>query len=244
MLEMYKTRPMMTVFITGTTLVIACEILYEGYGLIFNSVRKPRKKQWPITNTDLSIIRSTSVKSQEDLLEERKPAKEWNTVLFFPDRFPENPDSTTKQLFNYFESAKISIHICMYLASHAVIAEVIKKKYMDGLLVQVVTDYDTYTAHNNYGVKLWKRTGKRFHLLNRNKLRPAARPQFMLHFKILFIGIDVRMKATGSFMHHKFAIIDEEALLTGSLNWTKQACKIVNRLQLIKYKCTMRYAVV
>ncbi|CAG7734764.1 unnamed protein product [Allacma fusca] len=35
-------------------------------------------------------------------------------------------------------------------------------------------------------------------------------------------GIPIRMKSTGYLMHNKFVIIDDEALLTGSLNWTVQ----------------------
>ena len=27
-------------------------------------------------------------------------------------------------------------------------------------------------------------------------------------------------------MHHKFAIVDKKVLITGSLNWTTQACSL------------------
>ncbi|GIW80610.1 MAG: hypothetical protein KatS3mg105_2417 [Gemmatales bacterium] len=38
-------------------------------------------------------------------------------------------------------------------------------------------------------------------------------------------GIDIRMDRTGNHMHHKFAIFDEEILLTGSYNWTRSAAR-------------------
>lgn len=36
-------------------------------------------------------------------------------------------------------------------------------------------------------------------------------------------GIQVRIDETGFLMHHKFAVIDGELLMSGSLNWTTQA---------------------
>jgi len=36
-------------------------------------------------------------------------------------------------------------------------------------------------------------------------------------------GIEVRIDNTSNHMHHKFAVIDEEIVLTGSYNWTRSA---------------------
>lgn len=154
LIEMYNSRPVLTLLIAGTTIVIACDLLYEGYNLIFGKTLKTRRRK-------RQDVKKTSTEGEKELqLEVRKPSNLWNTVLFFPDYFPDAPDSSTQQLLNYFQSAKMSIHICMYLASHPGIGEVIRHKYAEGLLVQVVTDYDTYTAHNNCGVKHWRRSGK------------------------------------------------------------------------------------
>jgi len=90
----------------------------------------------------------------------RKPVQLWNTVLFFPDPNPEAEGSPTQHLIQYFREAKVRIQICMYLASYQPLTDIIAEKYADGLLVQVITDYDTYTAHNNWGPKQWKRIGK------------------------------------------------------------------------------------
>jgi len=124
-----------------------------------------------------------------------KPEHIWNRVIFFPDEnFDLNDtDSPTNQLLNYFKEARISIQVCIYLASFPQIEEVISDAKDEGKLVQIVTDHDTSHAHNNYSTTLWRRN-----------------------------GIEVRSRLTGFLMHHKFAIIDEVAVLTGSLNWTKQ----------------------
>jgi phosphatidylserine/phosphatidylglycerophosphate/cardiolipin synthase-like enzyme len=36
-------------------------------------------------------------------------------------------------------------------------------------------------------------------------------------------GIDVRVDYTDHHMHHKFAVIDERTVMTGSYNWTRSA---------------------
>eukprot|EP00012_Vannella_robusta_P003002 CAMPEP_0206182496 /NCGR_PEP_ID=MMETSP0166-20121206/96_1 /ASSEMBLY_ACC=CAM_ASM_000260 /TAXON_ID=95228 /ORGANISM="Vannella robusta, Strain DIVA3 518/3/11/1/6" /LENGTH=73 /DNA_ID=CAMNT_0053597209 /DNA_START=388 /DNA_END=606 /DNA_ORIENTATION=- len=42
-------------------------------------------------------------------------------------------------------------------------------------------------------------------------------------YPLLQSGVDVRMDASPFHMHHKFAIIDDQVILTGSFNWTVQA---------------------
>jgi len=145
---------------------------------------------------------SKEIRSAEEISEEtrafhaRKPPDLWNTVLFFPDLSPDptDPDSTTSKLMFYLENAKMCLQICIFLASLPVFERVILRRKREGLCIQVITDHDTMRAHNNYCCHKFSR-----------------------------VGIPVRTKNTGRLMHNKFIIIDDEALLTGSLNLTKQA---------------------
>ena len=99
--------------------------------------------------------RGGSVKEDEDeelseevkALNARKPPDLWNTVLFFSGA---DEPTTSTQLMFYLENAKMSIQICIYLASLPAFEQVIldKKKY--GLCIQVITDHDTLMAHNNF----------------------------------------------------------------------------------------------
>jgi phosphatidylserine/phosphatidylglycerophosphate/cardiolipin synthase-like enzyme len=148
---------------------------------------KKKAKDWNDEDDDSDAEEAAA------LLAKRKPPELWNTAIFFPDTKVETPGSPTDQLIQLINGARISIQICMYLSSYVPIEEAILKKYSKGLIIQVVTCFDTMTAHNNH-FKKW-----------RDNLK-----------------IPVRMKNTRYLMHNKFLIIDDEAVITGSLNWTTQ----------------------
>ena len=46
------------------------------------------------------------------------------------------------------------------------------------------------------------------------------------------VGVAVRVDRSEAHMHHKYAIFDEEVLLTGSYNWTRSAA-LYNRENLV-----------
>ena len=92
----------------------------------------------------------------------RKPPHLWNTAIFFPDHQLGKEGSPTAKLIGLIENAKFSIKICVYLTSYVPLEEAILKKYSEGLIIQVVTCYETMTAHNNH-FKRWKdNLSKRF----------------------------------------------------------------------------------
>lgn len=156
------------------------------------------------------------------MLARRKPPEMWNTAIFFPDLQLGKEGSPTKQLIGLIENARISIQICVYLTSYVPLEEAILKKYSQGLIIQVVTCHETMTAHNNH-FKRWKD--------NLSKICFGTIVYFncrhgKLEISFMFVNycleIPVRMKCTRYLMHNKFVIIDDEAVITGSLNWTTQ----------------------
>ncbi len=94
------------------------------------------------------------------LLHERKPPAIWDNVLFFPGTCPTKPDSPIKQLKHYFHKARTSIYICMYLCSNYSLTDCIREKFDEGLVVEIISEYDTWTAHNSKGIIQLARHGK------------------------------------------------------------------------------------
>ena len=90
-------------------------------------------------------------------------------------------------------SAKNSLKICVFTISDDRISEGILKAYKRGVDVKVLTDNE----------KLYDKGADIMDL--------AAK------------GVPVRVDMTQNHMHHKFAIIDNESVLTGSYNWTRSA---------------------
>jgi len=155
-----------------------------------DQIRKWIWMNWKVKKKTLSL--GDKETEEERQLNLRKPPDIWNTALFFPDTSPDREDSPTKQFISYFENAKISIYICIHLFSEYNLAGVIVKKKKEGLVVKVVTDFDRTDGHNdNASIRY-----------------------------LQIQGVEVRTKNTGYLMHNKFAIIDDEAVISGSTNWT------------------------
>lgn len=182
-------RPWLTFFVSGTTVMVASNVIYFVYRKLF--AKKTTRNRWffaQSNHTSNSTSKSGAEISEsrkrgraecrkrtegdvagedeeaeaaERQLELRKPSDLWNTVIFFPDpSSKDGPRTSRDALLSYLRAAQTSIQICMYLTSSPQFVNIIREKYNQGLMVQVVTDYDTYTAHNNFGPKSWKRCGK------------------------------------------------------------------------------------
>jgi phosphatidylserine/phosphatidylglycerophosphate/cardiolipin synthase-like enzyme len=54
-------------------------------------------------------------------------------------------------------------------------------------------------------------------------------------------GIAVKMDSTPNHMHHKFMVVDDRSLLTGSYNWTRSAARYNHEnIVLIHESCVVR----
>ncbi|XP_076381161.1 mitochondrial cardiolipin hydrolase zuc isoform X2 [Megalopta genalis] len=110
-------------------------------------------------------------------------------------RCPEKacPVEYVRQLENYINAAKDSLYMCMYLMTVDMLSNAFINALRRGVHVRVIMDKSM--AHNSRGQAI------PFH---RN-------------------GIEVRIQQTDALMHHKFVIVDERILITGSTNWTMSA---------------------
>ncbi|MFD2245360.1 phospholipase D-like domain-containing protein [Pontibacter ruber] len=90
-------------------------------------------------------------------------------------------------------TAEYSLKICVFTISDDRITAAIKQAHASGIEVKLLTDNE----------KLFDKG---------SDIRELAAA-----------GIETRVDVTQNHMHHKFALIDNEALLTGSYNWTRSA---------------------
>ena len=125
-----------------------------------------------------------------------------NQVLFFPDKattdFFSSPSKTTQQkgdlgiLLRALESAQHSLDVCVFTISCQELSDVLINAHQRGVIVRVITDNEQMFSF-----------GSRIESLRR-------------------AGVQVRNDNTSYYMHHKFAVIDNNCLVNGSLNWTIQ----------------------
>src|SRR5882762_4204765 len=83
------------------------------------------------------------------------------------------------------------IHICVFTISDDRITEAIMTSHKKGLEIRIITDND--------------------------KLRDLGSDID----RLAKAGIAVKMDSTPNHMHHKFMVVDDRSLLTGSYNWTR-----------------------
>ncbi len=100
-----------------------------------------------------------------------------------------------RAIITQLDNAQDSVKVCVFTISDDDITHAIIQAYRRGLEVMVITDND--------------------------KTFDMGSDIYMLYKA----GIDVKMDDAPSHMHHKFAIIDDKVLITGSFNWTRSATK-------------------
>ena len=104
-------------------------------------------------------------------------------------------DDGVDKLIRLFRSAKDSVDMCVFTIPDNRISRAIERAHDRGVRMRIVSDDDKAED------------------LGSDIGRLAER------------GIRVAVDATENHMHHKFAIFDRRALLTGSYNWTRAAAE-------------------
>ena len=102
-------------------------------------------------------------------------------------------DTCLNAIIASIKSAKSSLKICVFTISDDRITRAILRAHRSGIQVKILTDNE----------KLYDKGS------DIRELKQA--------------GIPVRVDNTANHMHHKFAILDNQTVLTGSYNWTRSA---------------------
>ena len=88
-----------------------------------------------------------------------------------------------------------NVRLCVFTISDDVITDSILETHKKGVDVRIITDNDK-SENRGSDIEMLVRA-----------------------------GIEVRMDRTEHHMHHKFMVVDSNALVTGSYNWTRSAAK-------------------
>jgi mitochondrial cardiolipin hydrolase len=104
-------------------------------------------------------------------------------------------DSCRKTIIEQIDHAKKHVKICVFTISDDSISDAIMRAFQKGVDVKIITDNDKSNDLGSDVVRLAKE------------------------------GIPMKMDNTSSHMHHKFMVVDELMLLTGSYNWTLSAAR-------------------
>lgn len=96
-------------------------------------------------------------------------------------------------IIKQIQAAQASIKICVFTISDNEISDHVIAAHQQGVSVTIITDDDKI-----------KDKGSDIEMLFR-------------------AGIEIRTDDSRNHMHHKFAIIDNQVLITGSFNWTRSA---------------------
>lgn len=100
------------------------------------------------------------------------------------------------KIIRLIESAKTSIHICVFTISDNKITQAILSAHKRGVAIVIISDNDKSNDR-----------GSDIDYLSNN-------------------GVKVILDRSPYHMHHKFAIFDKRILLNGSFNWTRSASEV------------------
>lgn len=93
------------------------------------------------------------------------------------------------------DTAKTSIKVCVFTISDNILANALVTAHKRGVDVKIISDND---KSEDKGSDIEDMEGA---------------------------GLSIKMDPTPNHMHHKFALIDDDTLITGSYNWTRSAYK-------------------
>jgi mitochondrial cardiolipin hydrolase len=159
----------------------------------------------PLTAQELSVLRSKMYELAQERINDKnyKFIMEWvknvnNTLISQPDSSTADAyfspgDACRSIITSQINTASQNLRICVFTISDDVITNSIATAHKKGVTVQIITDNDK--LHDE---------GSDINYLSA-------------------LGIPIKTDTTPNHMHHKFMVVDDRALLTGSYNWTRSA---------------------
>ena len=112
-------------------------------------------------------------------------------------------DNIRDKTVQLLKESEKTLDICMYTLSDNVIADTVTEQHKKGVKTRIITD-------------------------DQKIMDPGSDI-----FKLKARGINVRIDSEDSLMHHKFAVIDNRRVWTGSYNWTRTGAEVNNENFLI-----------
>lgn len=121
------------------------------------------------------------------------------------DAFFSPGDSCRNTIIHQVNQAVRNLKICVFTISDDLISNSILTAFKKGVSIQIITDNDKMEDEGS----------------DINKLAEA--------------GISIKIDHTPNHMHHKFMVVDEKVVLTGSYNWTRSAALYNHENVLLTY---------
>ena len=100
-------------------------------------------------------------------------------------------DDCHEAVLDCLDAARSSLDICVFTITDDRIAYAIRRAQRDGVIIRIITDNE----------KAWDLGSDVYSLAD--------------------AGLKVRQDVDANHMHHKFAVVDDRKVITGSFNWTK-----------------------
>jgi phosphatidylserine/phosphatidylglycerophosphate/cardiolipin synthase-like enzyme len=160
----------------------------------------------PLDQNQLNLLRSKvyELANERARQDNYKFILEWvrnvNSALSSPttessDAFFSPGDACRNVIINQISQATTRLQICVFTISDDSITDAILTSHKRGLDIKIITDNDKSFDEGS-------------------DIEQLARS-----------GISVKMDVTPNHMHHKFMVVDQKALITGSYNWTRSAAR-------------------
>lgn len=108
---------------------------------------------------------------------------------------PNESSSSMLKFLMYLSSSKLSVDLCIYIFTQSNFADILRHLHKNNVRIRIIADLIEGDAYGNQ----------------------------LEHLRSLGIMVKSNPRGTGTLMHHKFVVLDNKIVMTGSFNWTNKA---------------------